>query len=536
MQVLRRLIFCLLLVCAAPWMPASSQAQVRWATARQDTLQIDLTEAGEVESTNNVTLAAPQIWSLDLQIIDIVPEGSFVDSGEVMVRFDPAALLTELEEKQAELDMRRAELRSMLEEHNASLRNLEREVDLARYTLELAKVQLEQLQFESEARREEGRLEVLKAEIALKEAETRLAAQRVIYRSAEKKQRLLILQAEGEVKEIQKDLQQLILRAPTAGLVVYHTDWDGSKPQLGDKVRPGQAVIDLPDLTRMQVKLRIHEMDIPRIRIGQRAKVRLEAFRDRSYPARVVEIAQVPEALERNSQVKVFTVLLEILESDSLLKPGMTATASIVTDTIPDAVLVPLGCVYEQNGRPVVFKEDDPKRPVPIKLGHRSDFYVQILEGVQPGERVAWNPPVEGLKRPGYLTYLTRLRTPDSLWERYFSDMAVRQLTFDYEAFRHRPPEPPGGAPGGTDAMLKQLGLPSGEVAIPQGNISLKPGGGRVMMVPGKNRPGRTSIRVEGQGLPPGLVIRRQGETAVQKPDSQRTKADSLHQRRPRKN
>ena len=53
--------------------------------------------------------------------------------------------------------------------------------------------------------------------------------------------------------------------------------------------------------------------------------------------------------------------------------------------------------------------------------------------------------------------------------------MDNRELTFDYEAFRNKPPEPPGGAPGGTKAMLEKLGFPAGEMVIQGGSIKLSP-------------------------------------------------------------
>ncbi len=436
---------------------------------------MELVESGEIEAVKSTIVAAPKIWNLDMQIIDLVPEGTMVDSGEVVVRIDPAVLLTRLEAKQTELDMRRAEMERMRVEHAAKIRELEQMVEIARYTLQLAKVQLEQLKFESKARQEDGQLEVLKAEIALKEAETRLKAQRIIHASKEKKQQLLILHAENDVKDIETQLRQLTLRAPISGMAVYHRDWNGRKPELGGKVRPGCGLIDLPDLARMKTRIAVNEVDIAMLRPGQTARVRLEAFPERWFDARITSIAQIPEKLKYTSPIKVYEVELEITQSDSLLKPGMTAQAFIELDVIPDAILLPIGCVFEKNGQPVVYPRSSPGRARPVQLGKRNDFYVQILNGVQPGEAFAWEPDDPDARPLGYLAFRQTIDMPDTLRQRLFSEMQQRGITFDYDAHRNKPPEPPGGAPGGMQAMLEKMGVKIGEAGAQKKTITLTP-------------------------------------------------------------
>ncbi len=506
-----KVIACLLMA----FLSARAGQNPRWAEVKVDTLRVEMVESGEVEAVKSRTVSAPQIWGMDLQIVEMVPEGTVVDSGEVLLQFDASTLQAKLEEKQAELDMRRAEMKRMQVEHQAQIAALEREVEIAKYALELAKVQLEQLQFESEARKEDGQLEVMKAEIALKEAQTRLDAQRIINVSAEKKQRLLILQARGAVNEIQQDLAKLTLRAPISGMVVYHADWDGSKPQVGEKMRPGRGVIDLPDLSRMQVKIKLNEIDIARIKVGQMAKIALEAFPGREYTGTLTAIAQIPERMERGSQVKIFEATLEIAQSDSLLKPGMTAMARVQIATVPEAKILPAGCIFEKNGQPVVYKVGNLKKAIPVQLGLRNDFYYQV-EGVAPGEKISWETRDPGASPLGYLAYRQSVFPPDSLQQQYFTEMEQRKLTFDYEAFRNRPPEPPGGAPGGTEAMLKQLGIPSGEMAGKSGKIQLTPemlkklkaqmakGGKRVI----KGDSSGAKLQKKPGPLPPGVKIK----------------------------
>ncbi len=498
-----------------------------YAKVRKDTLLVELVETGEVGAVNSTVVSAPQIWSQDLQIIDMVPEGTQVDSGEVLVQFDRASLLTRLAASQTELDGHRADLRKMRTEQEARISEMKRSVAMAEYALKLAHVQLEQLQYESASRQENGKLEVLKAEIALQEAKTKLTAQAIIHDAEEKKQQLKILQSQGQVNEIQRQLDQLTLRAPLSGLAVYHPDWNGSKPAIGEKVRPGRGIIDLPDLSRMQVKIRVNEIDAARLLPNQTAYITLDAFPAKPFRGRLVSTTKIAAIKEENSQVRVFETIVHITESDSLLKPGMTAQVRLRLDVLPDATVIPIGCVFEMEGQPVVFTKNSPKKPTPVKLGARDDFNISV-ENLAVGTEVSWQPGAAEAQPLGYAEFQKRLRRPPDEYQNFFTEMEKRQLTFDYEAHRNRPPEPPGGAPGGTEAMLKKFGFPSGEMAAKGGQITLTP-----EMMKSMQKAGGANIKIMGDSagvpkkMPPGekhegMIFH--GKPGTAKIDSTKTK------------
>lgn len=498
-----------------------------YAKARKDTLLVELVETGEIGAVNSTIVSAPPIWSQDLQIIDMVPEGTRVDSGAVLVQLDRASLLSKLAASQTELDGHRADLRKMRTEQQARISEMKRNVEMADYALKLAHVQLEQLQYESASRQENGKLDVLKAEIALKEAKTKLEAQAIIHDAEEKKQLLKILQSQGQVNEIQRQLDQLTLRAPLSGLAVYHPDWNGSKPGIGEKVRPGRGIIDLPDLSRMQVKIRVNEIDAARLLPNQTAYITLDAFPSKQFRGRLASTTKIAASKEENSQVRVFETIVHITESDSLLKPGMTAQVRLQLEVLPDVTVIPIGCVFEVNGQPIVFTKNTPKKPTPVKLGARDDFNISV-DNLEAGTEVSWQPGTAEVQPLGYAEFQKRLRRPPDEYQTFFTEMEKRQLTFDYEAFRNRPPEPPGGAPGGSEAMLKKFGFPSGEMATKGGQITLTP-----EMMKNMQKAGGANIKIMGDStgvskkLPPGEkheAMIFHGKPGTAKLDSVKTK------------
>jgi len=470
----RNVILLLAIISLFALIQPSIAQQKNWAKARKDTLRVELVETGEVGAVNSTVVTAPMIWSQDLQIIDLAPEGIQVDSGTILVQLDRVSLSTQLQGKQTELDGHLSDMQRLQTEQEARISEMTRNGEMAQHTLQLSHVQLEQMKYESASRQEQGKLEVLKAEIARKESKIKLEAQAIIHHAEEKKQQLKILQSQNQVNEIKRQLDQLTLRAPLSGMVVHHPDWNGNKPTIGEKVRPGRGVIDLPDLSRMQVKIRVNEVDAARLQTNQPARISLDAFPNKQFRGRLISTTRIASKKAEESQVHVFETIVEIAESDSLLKPGMTAQVRLQLEELPNVTMIPTGCVFELNGEPVVFTKKSPKTPAPVQLGPRNDFYVSV-ENLAAGTEVSWQPGKAEAQSLGYAEFQKQLRRPPEDYQNFFSEMEKRQLTFDYEAHRHRPPEPPGGAPGGSEAMLKKFGFPSGEMAKPGGQITLTP-------------------------------------------------------------
>ena len=114
--------------------PSAAQ-QKNWAKAKKDTLCVALVETGEVGAVNSTVVTTPMIWSQDLQIIDMAPEGVHVDSGAVLVQLDRVTLSTQLQGKQTELDGHRSDMQRLQTEQGARIREMERDVEMGRSVL-----------------------------------------------------------------------------------------------------------------------------------------------------------------------------------------------------------------------------------------------------------------------------------------------------------------------------------------------------------------------------------------------------------------
>lgn len=317
--------------------------------------------------------------------------------------------------------------------------------------MQLARIDLQVLQYGSGSRKKQGELEVLKAEIAFKEAGTNLKNGQVMQAPAKIQQQLKVALAQRNVDRLEQQLEQMTVRALLAGMVVYLWDENGEKPQLGKKIPMGQGIFNLPDLSRMQVKFKVNALDASKLQVGQKALVHLEAFPDRHFHAKLVALSKIPALLEADSQVRVFEAVAEIAETATVLKPGMTAKVNLLLDEIPDMMLLPIRCVYEIDGAPVVFTEKSGAQPVSIKVGARNNYYISV-EGLEADAKVAWEAASDA--RPlGYAEFCRRKHRTMEDYDLFFTEMEKRRTTFDYDAARR----PAVMSTNGTNGAMKAL-------------------------------------------------------------------------------
>ena len=145
-----------------------------------------------------------------------------------------------------------------------------------------------------------------------------------------------VSQTEAVLKTIETDLAKTVIRSPINGVVLTRS------------VEPGQTVaasLQAPvlfslaeDLTKMELHVDVDEADVGQVEAGQKATFTVNAYPDRTYPAR---ISQVRYGSKTVDGVVTYETLLEVDNSDLSLRPGMTATANIVVKEVPDALLVP---------------------------------------------------------------------------------------------------------------------------------------------------------------------------------------------------
>jgi RND family efflux transporter MFP subunit len=365
---------------------------------------ITLRADGELKAVRSVTIAAPMI-SGRLQIIRLAQNGTAVKPGDVVVEFDPTEKIKARDD--AAFDLRSAE-------QEISKMKAQLEDGLAQFQIEFKRAETEAASAELDLvkREAQSRIEADKVELRAKEAAHTLA--RLKERMAAKQRQSA---AELETLEVKKqkagaakaaaerDLEALTVKSPISGLLVFKQIWKGNDmgdPQEGDTVWPGMAIAEIPDLSTLEVNAFVHESDGGQLKVGQAAKVLMDAFPDREFEAKVARLGSLAQRRSWNNPVKYFTTVLALESSDPSMRPGMTTSVDIVVETIPSAISVPLEAVVERDGEPAIYVKNGRGFEMRhIKLGKRNSTHVVIENGVKAGEEVALRDPTQALPESG---------------------------------------------------------------------------------------------------------------------------------------
>ncbi|WP_254927031.1 efflux RND transporter periplasmic adaptor subunit [Cyanobium sp. T1B-Tous] len=199
----------------------------------------------------------------------------------------------------------------------------------------------------------------------------------------------------------QVEQADLVVRAPFDGVVTQRFADPGAfvTPTTTASATAGATSSSIVELAQgLEVVAKVPESDIGRVRLGQSATVRADAFPDQRFEARVKRIT--PRAVKLNN-VTSFDVVLRLVGDPSQLRIGMTADVGFQTGRVQADTLVPTVAIVTEAGRPGVLLVGKKNQPTfqPVELGISSGKDTQILSGLKSGTRVFIDLPPWAQKR-----------------------------------------------------------------------------------------------------------------------------------------
>jgi membrane fusion protein, copper/silver efflux system len=183
----------------------------------------------------------------------------------------------------------------------------------------------------------------------------------------------------AEIEHSHKVTASIVWTAPRDGVVLQRNAIDGMK------AAPGDVLFRLADISTVWALVDVAERDLPMIALGQKVTVRARGFADRSFTGKLALI--YPQV---NRETRTIRVRVELANPEGILRPEMYVDAEIVTGAESPVVAVPASAVIDSGTRQVVILDKGEGRfePRPVKLGVRGEDYVEIREGVSPGDAV----------------------------------------------------------------------------------------------------------------------------------------------------
>jgi HlyD family secretion protein len=373
---------------------SGTAANIPTYKVKRDNFLVSITESGEIRAKNSISITSPRVRG-NLKIVYLVPEGTYVNAGDTVVRFDPTEALTNLKDAESKLEVAISDKAKLEATQKSAMTRLESDSKSAELSYELSKLNLEQMKFEADVKQQEAKLNHQRNELSFRKAKQELESQKVVSQSEMNKMDIEVQQRRSDLERSRRDLEMLTLAAPTEGLAVYENNWStGKKVAIGDSPWSGMTLISLPDLSLMESLTYVNEVDVSRIKKGLEVDVRLDAFADSTFKGQIFSVAALGKTKESNSNIKVFEIAVEIKSQSDILKPGMTTSNKIIVNEIPDVLFIPQEAVFEKNGKKIVYiKSGASFEETEVEVGEKSENYIVVSKGIENGTEVALRDP-----------------------------------------------------------------------------------------------------------------------------------------------
>jgi multidrug efflux pump subunit AcrA (membrane-fusion protein) len=363
-------------------------------TIHRGEFQASLTETGELQAVVAKHIVMPFLgWKYGYmnKITGMMEHGSEVEEGDSIISLDPSSVMKLLVEHETNLEMEKAALNKLRVEHSNREKELLSQLQQQEASYQMEKLELEKSQFDSESNKKIQDLEFKKAEIALHKTRSSIVFNEKIAIYGRQIQEIKVSQLENEIKNAHYALEKLILRSPNKGILQIEYNRRTSQLfKVGDESYPNRSLASIPDLRRMRVKTSVNEVDIGKVKIGQKVIVRLDAFPDLEFTGKIHAIGKLSHEKERESNIKIFDLVVMIEgNNDGTLKPGMTVSCEIIYAMLQDVHYIPNECLLRENGEYFIqVRENGNTAKIPVEPGPRNNNYTVLYGSFQKGQAV----------------------------------------------------------------------------------------------------------------------------------------------------
>jgi HlyD family secretion protein len=358
---------------------------VQTATVAAKDLVAHVLANGKLQPRNKVDISA----NIAGQIVNLaVREGDAVEKGDFLLQIDKA-------QYEASTESSEANLQSLLHDRDAALANLEQ----AKYDHEKARRSFD---------------DALIPETELKRARSLMEASEATYQAATGR----VAQARAALAGARDSLSKTTIRAPLAGVITSLPVHEGEVAVIGTMNNPGTILLTISDLGSMEAHLAVDETDIPRLGVGQKATLTIDAYPDRTFEGAVREVGSSPirpgsDAATRTGSVTTeaidFEVKVTILDPPGGVRPGFSVSTEIETGQATGVPVVPIQALVtreapaardgdeEKPGGKIIEEgvyllEGDRVRFVPVKTGLTGSLEIEVTDGLASEQEIVIGP------------------------------------------------------------------------------------------------------------------------------------------------
>jgi Barrel-sandwich domain of CusB or HlyD membrane-fusion len=336
---------------------AASASDKDLITAQRVDFPLIISATGTLEASRSVSISPPQIQrERRFKLMRMVEEGTRVSEGDFLLEFDTSDIATRLRDETANFQRVQEERQKKRSDSDIQLRNLKLSLEQAKTNLQKLEVKMNsQVDLVSGIEVEETKIQrdAAKTNVEFLEKKVKYVTESgqldlQISRSNEAHYR-------GRMENLMDAMDSYTVRAPVAGVVIYKRDWNNQAKEIGSNIFGMEAVLEIPDLSSIQARVQIDEIDSGKVQIGQEANITVDAVQGRSFAGKVASIGTILKQASFDRPQKVNDVYVELKDADrKQLRPSMNLKAQIQVGKYSQVVVIPLSSIQERDGRSFV--------------------------------------------------------------------------------------------------------------------------------------------------------------------------------------
>jgi multidrug efflux pump subunit AcrA (membrane-fusion protein) len=364
-------------------------------TVHSGSFELALNTKGEIQGKNAVVINMPSVLRkrelrlYQLQIKDLIAEGTVVKKGDWVATLDAATITQRIESNNQELEKARAELKDAQIDSTIQLTKLREELEEFNYDLEYKKLELEQSKYESTAYQRKKQTEYNKTLRMMEQKRRDLELTRLNLKMKIQRIEKRFNEYSESDRLLKEGMMACRVTAPKDGIVLYAKRWNGTKLQVGDNVdiwRP--AIATLPDMSVLVSETYVQEIDITKIATGDSVLITIDALPDKQFTGVISKIANIGQDLA-GYDTKVFRVLIDLNKKDDAIKPAMTTDNKIILQKLDDTIKIPREYLLgDSETHYVLIRKDGKIWKKEVVPGFDNDTEVTIVSGLKEKDKI----------------------------------------------------------------------------------------------------------------------------------------------------
>ena len=375
---------------------------VRTATVTQGAFEVRMRVSGQTSARDFANIIVPRLVGPEgnrpLMLEKLAKPGTIAQTGQMVSQIDAQSMLDHIDDVHSTVMQAESDVKKRIAEQSIEMGNVRQTVKVAQASFEKMRLDAGTAPVRTVIDQELMKLSVDEAQANAEELRTDVK-NKIQSQSAELSVLNFTLERHMRHRDRhKKDAERFKIQAPMEGLIVMQSVFMGSEfrqIQEGDQVFSGQSIMKLVSPKSMQVEAAVSQADSERFRVGQRAKVSLDAFPGLTFDGHIDTMGAIAVAGARSASnyLRNVPVRIRIDGADSRLIPDLSAAADVLLEKHEDQILVPRAALVEEAGKLFAYvkKGDNKYERRPVAVSRQNYHQAAILSGLNPGEEVALN-------------------------------------------------------------------------------------------------------------------------------------------------